>query len=160
MNFLQYSNDKKKITIKPNFLSSTSRNFFFFLLVFLVTTIAISFSIIGAWLIIPFSIVELCFIIFAFSWLKSHSTDFEEFVIKNDVISVRQKVGKVINKTNFNLHWVKLMTIEKSHKSRVYFSESGKMHHVALFIPEYMSNSFVKELNFWIGFNKSNFIGH
>ena len=71
-----------------------------------------------------------------------------------------KKVGKVINKTNFNLHWVKLLTIKKSHKNRVYFSESGKMHHVALFIPEYMCNSFVKELNFWIGFNKSNFIGH
>ena len=87
-------------------------------------------------MIIPFSIIELSFIIFAFKWLKSHSTDFEEFVIKNDVISVRQKVGKVINKTNFNLHWVKLLTIKKSHKNRVYFSESGKMHHVALFIPD------------------------
>ena len=109
MNFLQYSSDRKKITIKPNSLPATSRNFFFFLLIFLVISIAISFSIIGAWLILPFSIIELSFIIFAFKWLKSHSTDFEEFVIKNDVISVRQKVGKVINKTNFNLHWVKLI---------------------------------------------------
>ena len=96
MNFLQYSSDKKKITIKPNSLSANSLNFFFLLLIFIVLTIAISFSVIGAWLIIPFSVIELSFIIFAFKWLKSHSTDFEEFVIKNDVISVKQKVGKVI----------------------------------------------------------------
>ena len=122
-------------------------------------SIAISFSIIGAWLIIPFSIIELSFIIFAFKWLKSHSTDFEEFVIKNDVISVRQKVGKVINKTNFNLHWVKLLTIKKSHKNRVYFSESGKIT-MWRYLFQNTCLTFVKELNFWIGFNKSNFIGH
>ena len=156
MKFLQYSSDKKKNNYKTNSLTATSRNFSF--TNFSIISIAISFSIIGAWLIIPFSLLNFLHNI-CFKWLKSHSTDFEEFVIKNDVISVSKKLVKLLIKL-ISTFTGKLLTIKKSHKNRVYFSESGKMHHVALFIPEYMSNSFVEELNFWIGFNKSNFIGH
>jgi len=71
--------------------------------------VAIGFSLIGAWLVLPFAGIELLAIGYAFYYIHCHSQDYESIVIEGDQISVEKKSYKAVSKMVFNRYWVKVL---------------------------------------------------
>ena len=71
--------------------------------------VALGFSLIGAWLVLPFAGIELLAIGYAFYYIHCHSQDYESIVIEGDQISVEKKSYKAVSKMVFNRYWVKVL---------------------------------------------------
>jgi len=71
--------------------------------------VAIGFSLIGAWLVLPFAGIEFLAIGYAFYYIHCHSQDYESIVIEGDQISVEKKSYKAVSKMVFNRYWVKVL---------------------------------------------------
>lgn len=71
--------------------------------------VAIGFSLIGAWLVLPFAGIELLAMGYAFYYIHCHSQDYESIVIEGDQISVEKKSYKAVSKMVFNRYWVKVL---------------------------------------------------
>lgn len=71
--------------------------------------VAIGFSLIGAWLVLPFAGIELLAIGYSFYYIHCHSQDYESIVIEGDQISVEKKSYKAVSKMVFNRYWVKVL---------------------------------------------------
>jgi len=71
--------------------------------------VAIGFSLIGAWVVLPFAGIELLAMGYAFYYIHCHSQDYESIVIEGDQISVEKKSYKAVSKMVFNRYWVKVL---------------------------------------------------
>ena len=71
--------------------------------------VAIGFSLIGAWLVLPFAGIELLAIGYSFYYIHCHSQDYESIVIEGDQISVEKKSYKAVSKMVFNRYWAKVL---------------------------------------------------
>lgn len=71
--------------------------------------IAIAFSLIGAWFVLPFAGLELFGIGYAFYYMHCHSEDYESIVILGDQVAVEKKSYKATNRMVFNRYWAKVL---------------------------------------------------
>lgn len=71
--------------------------------------VALGFSLIGAWFVLPFAGLELVGVGYAFYYIHCHSQDYESIVIVGDQISVEKKSYKAVSKMVFNRYWAKVL---------------------------------------------------
>lgn len=71
--------------------------------------VALAFSLIGAWFVLPFAGLELIGVGYAFYYIHCHSQDYESIVIEGDQVSVEKKSYKVLSKMVFNRYWAKVL---------------------------------------------------
>ncbi len=94
---------------RPNCsLSARSRLSVVALISLVSLTIAISFSFIGAWLILPFAGLELVALAYAFYVIHCHSHDYESICIDEHHIAIQKRNHKITNRVIFQRYWAQV----------------------------------------------------
>jgi uncharacterized membrane protein len=70
--------------------------------------IAMVFAAFGAWLILPYSAVEMAVLYFAFRYFERHATDWERLTVSGDRLIVESERAGVRSKQEFNRYWVRI----------------------------------------------------
>lgn len=99
-----------EIVARPNSsLTAEGRVFAVMVIAVISLAVAIGFSLIGAWFVLPFAGLELVGIGYAFYYIHCHSQDYESIVIVGDQISIEKKSDKAVSKMVFNRYWAKVL---------------------------------------------------
>ena len=98
-----------EIVARPNSsLTAKGRVYAVMIIATISLVVAIAFSLIGAWFVLPFAGLELVGIGFAFYFIHCHSQDYESIVILGDEVSVEKRSCKAVSKMVFNRYWAKV----------------------------------------------------
>lgn len=74
--------------------------------------IGISFSFVGAWLVLPFAGLEALAVAYAFYYIQCHSGDFESITIEGDTLLIEKHGYKCNSQTIFNRYWARVLLRE------------------------------------------------
>ncbi len=67
--------------------------------------IAIAFALAGIWMVLPFTLIELSALAYAFYFFSCHVDDYECISISDDRLVVERKSNRHVSKTEFNAYW-------------------------------------------------------
>lgn len=71
--------------------------------------VAIGFSLIGAWMVLPFAGLELVAIAYAFYYIHCHADDYESITIDGDRLAVEKRSYNNINEIVFQRYWARVL---------------------------------------------------
>jgi uncharacterized membrane protein len=69
---------------------------------------AIVFAALGAWLILPYTLVEMAVVYWAFRWYERRAADWEQLTVIGDSVIVEIERAGVRTKQQFNRPWVRV----------------------------------------------------
>jgi uncharacterized membrane protein len=99
-----------KIVAKPNSsLSKVGMYIVVGIVAFLSLAIALAFSLMGAWLVLPFAGLELILVAGAFYHVQCHSNDFESITIIGDELALDKRSYKQSSRVVLNCGWAKVL---------------------------------------------------
>ena len=70
--------------------------------------LGVAFAALGAWLILPYSAIEIAALFAAFCWIARHADDEERLSIDADRVVVERTCAGVTTRTELNRHWTRL----------------------------------------------------
>lgn len=98
------------ITARPNCSLSPAGTLCVFSIVSFVTlAIALVFTLLGAWLVLPFAGLELIVLWCCFSHLRRHVHDYERLVIDADKVTVDRHILASDNHIELNSYWAQVV---------------------------------------------------
>ncbi len=117
-----------KVTFKPNCaLSAASKQKVVILLTVIPCIIGIAFSLLGAWLVLPFVGLEIAALAYAFYYVNRHETDYESISIEGDNLIVERCVGETVTQQVVSPYWVKVVQQELANgELHLYLQSHGK----------------------------------
>ncbi len=71
--------------------------------------VAVVFSALGAWLILPFAGAEAMALYLAFNWVRRHAQDSESLVIRGDAVALAVQEVSHTRRYEFNRVWARLV---------------------------------------------------
>ncbi len=122
-----------KIVARPNnSLSPENSLKLMVALAIIAFVVALGFTHIGAWLVLPFAGLELAAFAYAFYYIHLHSSDYESIAIEDDKIIVEKRNFKETSVTEFQRYWTQVhvrdVTNNKglARKNGLFISSRGK----------------------------------
>ncbi|MES2500348.1 MAG: DUF2244 domain-containing protein [Pseudomonadota bacterium] len=98
-----------KIIARPNnSLSPENSLKLIVVLAIIAFMVALGFTHVGAWLVLPFAGLELLAFSYAFYYVYLHSSDFESIAIEEDKIIVEKRSFKKTSVTEFQRYWTQV----------------------------------------------------
>ncbi len=98
------------VTAKPNCsLTPRQKVWVFVAIAFLPLVVSIAFMIIGAWLVMPFTGLELLVLGSAFYVVHCHSGDYESITITGDNLAVEWRNYKKTGRIVFHRYWARII---------------------------------------------------
>lgn len=70
--------------------------------------LAAAFAARGAWLVVPFTLIEIGALGVAFVWWSRHATDYERIVVDADLLSVETSKGEKLSRVERRPAWVRV----------------------------------------------------
>ena len=70
--------------------------------------LALVFAAFGAWLVLPYSALEMALLLWAFRWLERHALDWERVSVQGDRVTVEQQRAGILTRREFNRCWTRL----------------------------------------------------
>jgi uncharacterized membrane protein len=70
--------------------------------------LALGFAAFGAWLVLPYSALEMTVLYLAFRWFERHATDWERVSGSDDRVVVERERAGVRSRREFNRFWVRV----------------------------------------------------
>lgn len=102
-----------KIVAKPNCsLSTRGMKIVIAIIAFTSFAIGLAFSVIGAWMVLPFAGLEIFVVAYAFYYVNQHSSDFESLTIEDDELAIEKKELTTVSRVVFNRHWARVVIRE------------------------------------------------
>ncbi len=143
-----------KIILRPNnSLSPESSVKVVMALFVIVLVVAVGFSLIGAWLVLPFAGIEIVALSYAFYSVYLHSDDYESITIVGDEVIVEKKNHKDFTMMIFQRYWAQISVRDvmqdkgKSSKRGLFISSHGKeVEFGKYFINDGQRTMFAREL--------------
>ncbi len=80
--------------------------------------LALTFAAFGAWLVLPYSMLEMVVLFLAFSWIGRHAGDWERLRVDGDRVVIECKRGGVVSRHEFNRCWTRLEA-DRGHSGRL-----------------------------------------
>lgn len=80
--------------------------------------LALTFAAFGAWLVLPYSVLEMVVLFLAFSWIGRHAEDWERLRVDGDQVIVEHKRGGAMSRHEFNRCWTRLEA-DRGHSGRL-----------------------------------------
>ena len=80
--------------------------------------LALTFAAFGAWLVLPYSVLEMVVLFLAFSWIGRHAGDWERLRVDGDEVVVERERGGVVSRHEFNRCWTRL-EVDRGHSGRL-----------------------------------------
>lgn len=87
--------------------------------------VAVVFSVLGAWLILPFAGVEAAALYLAFSWVVRHADDSESLVIRGDAIVLAVREAAHTRRYEFNRAWARVVVERRARDVRLALRSHG-----------------------------------
>ena len=78
---------------------------------------ALTFTAFGAWPVLPYSVIEMGVLCWAFGWVERHAHDWERVTVSGDRIVVERARGGIRTRREFNRFWARL-DVEADPRSR------------------------------------------
>jgi uncharacterized membrane protein len=72
--------------------------------------LAIVFALFGAWMVLPYSMLEMLVLFLAFRWIGRHASDWERLSVQGDRVIVEREYAGVRTRHEFNRCWTRLET--------------------------------------------------
>ena len=69
---------------------------------------ALAFAAFGAWMVLPYSALEMAVLYCAFRWFERHASDWERLSICGDRVIVERECAGVRSRHEFNRFWVRV----------------------------------------------------
>jgi uncharacterized membrane protein len=69
---------------------------------------ALGFAAFGAWMVLPYSALEMTVVYLAFRWFERHATDWERVSVSGDRVVVERERAGVRTRREFNRFWVRV----------------------------------------------------
>jgi len=88
--------------------------------------VAVVFSVLGAWLILPFAGVEAAALYLAFSWVVRHADDSESLVIRGDAVVLEVREDTRTRHFEFNRVWAKLVVDQRAQSVHLALRSHGR----------------------------------
>jgi uncharacterized membrane protein len=141
------------VTFKPNCsLSANGKVKVVLLLTVIPCSIAIGFSLIGAWFVLPFVGLEIFALGYAFYHVNSHSSDYESISIDGDNLLVERCTGQHVSQHVLNPYWAKLVRHELSNgELRLGLLSHGKEIEIGRYLTRKQRESLAEQLQKRIG---------
>jgi len=76
--------------------------------------VAVVFSALGAWMILPFAGLEAAGLFWAYRWVERHAQDSESLVIRGHAVTLAVRVAAQTRQYEFNRAWAKLVVEARS----------------------------------------------
>jgi uncharacterized membrane protein len=70
--------------------------------------LALAFAAFGAWLVLPYSVLEMAVLFLAFRWIGRHAADWERVSVRGDRVIVERERAGVLTRHEFNRCWTRL----------------------------------------------------
>ena len=143
-----------KIILKPNNSLSPEGTVKVVMALFvIVLLVSIGFSLIGAWLVLPFAGIEIVALAYAFYSVYLHSNDYESITIVGDEVLVEKKNDKDLTMMIFQRYWAQISVRDvmqgsgKGSKRVLFISSHGKeVEFGKYFINDGQRTMFAREL--------------
>ena len=143
-----------KIILKPNNSLSPEGTVKVVMALFvIVLLVSIGFSLIGAWLVLPFAGIEIVALAYAFYSVYLHSNDYESITIVGDEVIVEKKNDKDLTMMVFQRYWAQISVRDvmqgsgKGSKRGLFISSHGKeVEFGKYFINDGQRTMFAREL--------------
>ena len=74
----------------------------------LSSAMAVVFAALGAWLIIPYSVLEMCTVFWAFRWFERRAAGWEQLTVVGDRVIVDSERAGIRTTRQFNRPWVRV----------------------------------------------------
>jgi len=71
-------------------------------------TVAAGFAAAGAWVVLPYSVLELGVLAGAFAWCGRHAGDCQRIVVAGDRVVVDDATGRKRERREFNRYWLRV----------------------------------------------------
>jgi uncharacterized membrane protein len=125
-----------KVTFKPNSALTANNKFKLILLLTVIPSlIGLGFTVLGAWLVLPFVGLEIAALAFAFYYVNCHESDYESICIEADSLTIERRTGQQTSQHVINPYWVKIVRHELANgELRVYLQSHGKEVEVGRFL--------------------------
>jgi uncharacterized membrane protein len=94
---------------RNNSLTSSGRIRAYGFIVFVSLAIAIAFTSLGAWLILPFTGIELAALLLAWWWTERHAGDYERLTITRDTVEVETVCVGRAQRFEVNRYWAQVV---------------------------------------------------
>ncbi len=78
----------------------------------------LTFTALGAWPVLPYSVLEIGLLCWAFGWMERHAHDWERVTVRGDRIVVERARGGTRTMREFNRFWTRL-DVEADARNRV-----------------------------------------
>ncbi|HTS21466.1 MAG TPA: DUF2244 domain-containing protein [Casimicrobiaceae bacterium] len=80
--------------------------------------LALGFAALGAWLVLPYSALEMGVLYLAFRWLERHAADWERLSICGERVIVERDCAGVYTRREFNRFWARVEVEESGTRAR------------------------------------------
>lgn len=75
--------------------------------------LALVFAALGAWLVLPYSALEMTVLYLAFLWIDRHASDWERVSVCGDRVVVERERAGVQTRREFNRYWTRIAVEEQ-----------------------------------------------
>jgi uncharacterized membrane protein len=142
-----------KITCKPNCsLTATGKVKVVLLLTVIPVCIAVGFSLLGAWWVLPFVGLEIFALGFAFYHVNRHAEDYESISIDGDNLVIECCSKKQISQFVLNPYWAKVVRHKMPNgELRLCLMSHGKEIEVGRYLTQKQRISLAKQLQARVG---------
>src|SRR5271157_5403760 len=89
-------------------LGSRWRWLLFASLCFVSLGLGLGFAALGAWLVLPYSALEMAVLYWAFRWIERHASDWERVSVCGDRVIVERERAGVRMRQEFNRYWARV----------------------------------------------------
>lgn len=70
--------------------------------------LALGFAALGAWLVLPYSVLEMTVLYLAFLWIDRHASDWERVSVCGDRVVVERECAGEQSRREFNRYWTRI----------------------------------------------------
>jgi uncharacterized membrane protein len=70
--------------------------------------LALGFAALGAWMVLPYSTLEMAMLYLAFRWIERHAADWERVSICGDRVIIERELAGMRTRREFNRYWTRV----------------------------------------------------
>lgn len=96
------------VTRRNDSLGSRRRWCVFAVLCLVSFSLGLGFAALGAWLVLPYSALEMAVLYLAFRWIERHARDWERVCVCGDRVVVERQQAGVRVRQEFNRYWARV----------------------------------------------------
>jgi uncharacterized membrane protein len=79
---------------------------------------ALGFAAFGAWMVLPYSALEMVVLYVAFLWIERHASDWERVSVVGDRVTIERQCGGILVRHEFNRYWTRVEVGEEEGLAR------------------------------------------